>query len=376
MKKRGAAMLLCLLLIMQMTMVPARAEKDVYFVAAGSHVLPMSDETMPFWSNGYLYVSSTIFTGIVWNVLGISHVPANSKQPLILYSGGDRSLIFDAKKNYAQDAAGSLYYPGAIRRNGNVFVPASLVANFFDLQYSLVDNVDHGYLVWLRKPDYGLGDKAFADAATYPMADCYAQYLQNKAASQTTPGMNPGIETPGVEFSGKRVYLCVEADEDTGLLLDVLGRQEAQAAFFCSQEFLETKGDLLRRMAVTGQAIGLLLDGGDSDLSIEEQIEAGNHALMQATCGKTRLVYIKNGTDAAVQQAEEAGFRHLEPDINRAPYGLQSSADANTLLRRVKERRGDVAVWLGTDVSTVGLRAFLNAAEDAGSGCLAWTETA
>ena len=144
MRKRAAALVLCLLLMLQITAPSVRAEQSVYFVAVGSNVLPLTDATMPFWSGGYLYISSSIFTGVVWSAVGISHVPANARQPLILYSGEDRSLIFNLDKPYAEDPQGNTYYPGAVVRNGNVFVPASVVASYFGLQYSLIPNVEHG----------------------------------------------------------------------------------------------------------------------------------------------------------------------------------------------------------------------------------------
>ena len=54
MRKRAAALVLCLLLMLQITAPSVRAEQSVYFVAVGSNVLPLTDATMPFWSGGYL----------------------------------------------------------------------------------------------------------------------------------------------------------------------------------------------------------------------------------------------------------------------------------------------------------------------------------
>ena len=63
MKRRAAALLFCLLLVFQLSLPPARAAERVYFTAVGSYVLPLSDNTMPFWSGGYVYIPSSIFTG-------------------------------------------------------------------------------------------------------------------------------------------------------------------------------------------------------------------------------------------------------------------------------------------------------------------------
>lgn len=376
MRGKIAALTLCVLLVIQMALPPVRAAESVYFVAAGSNVLPLSDETMPFWSGGYLYVSSTIFTGTVWKELGIAHVPANARQPLILYSGDDRSLMFDPDEPFARDPVGNTYYPGAVWRGGKLFVPASLVTSYFGLQYSVIPNVEYGYLVWLRQPGYGLSDKDFADAATYPMAYSYAQYVKAKEQA----GQQPAVELPLQEEKpasrGSRVYLCLRGGDTTAELLDVLEKAHAQAAFFCSLEFLATQGDLLRRLAAAGQTVGILVDAEDGRRTVEEQLEQGNLALHQATCQKTRLAYVEGGDAASVQAAEAAGFRCLYPDLDRSGYSLRGAANAEGLLQRVSERKGSVTVWLDETASAGGLWVFLSKSQEAGNRLLALTETA
>ena len=66
MRRKLAALLLCLLLVFQLSPVPSGAAETVYFTAVNKNVLTLSDDTMPFWSGGYLYVPSTIFTGGIW----------------------------------------------------------------------------------------------------------------------------------------------------------------------------------------------------------------------------------------------------------------------------------------------------------------------
>ena len=61
MRKRAAALVLCLLLMLQITAPSVRAEQSVYFVAVGSNVLPLTDATMPFWSGGYLYIQQHFY---------------------------------------------------------------------------------------------------------------------------------------------------------------------------------------------------------------------------------------------------------------------------------------------------------------------------
>ena len=388
-KRRWAAMALSLLLLFQLAAPPkAQAVNYVYFVAAGENVLPLSDATMPFWSGGYLYIASSIFTGIAREALNIGRSRNDKEKLVVLYSGSRaKSLWFEWEKDCAYDVDGNVFYPGAIYRNDEVYVPVSLVARFFDLQYS-VNKVNsrvngepiQGDLAWIRKPGNVLTDKYFMDAASSVITNRYEDYLQDKEKEQEQQGISsPGTaQTPaGVDIEGKRIYLCITAGADTSVLLDTLDHYGAQAAFFCTPEFMEQQGDLLRRMMATGQTIGILADAGDETQTVEEQLEAGNRALERATFGRTRLVRVENGDEQSLQRLGEEGYRCLETDIDRSGYGLYSAANANSLLQRVLARKGDnVAVWLADRADALGLRYFLADVKKNEGQCLAWTEIA
>ena len=388
-KRRWAALALSLLLLFQLAAPPkAQAVNYVYFVAAGENVLPLSDATMPFWSGGYLYIASSIFTGIAREALNIGRSRNDKEKLVVLYSGSRaKSLWFEWEKDCAYDVDGNVFYPGAIYRNDEVYVPVSLVARFFDLQYS-VNKVNsrvngepiQGDLAWIRKPGNVLTDKYFMDAASSVITNRYEDYLKDKEKEQEQQGISsPGTaQTPaGVDIEGKRIYLCITGGTDTSVLLDTLDQYSAQAAFFCTPEFMEQQGDLLRRMMATGQTIGILADAGDETQTVEEQLEAGNRALERATFGRTRLVRVENGDEQTLQRLGEEGYRCLEPDIDRSGYGLYSAANANSLLQRVLARKGDnVAVWLADRADALGLRYFLADVKKNEGQCLAWTEIA
>ena len=165
MRRKLAALLLCLLLVFQLSPVPSGAAETVYFTAVNKNVLTLSDDTMPFWSGGYLYVPSTIFTG-VGRDLGVSYYPNIARQTVLLYVDKTvySSLVFDLNKDYAIDNEGNLYFQKPIQRGGVIFLPISLIARCFGLLYSTVE-VDRGYLVWVRNPDMDMEERYFADAA-------------------------------------------------------------------------------------------------------------------------------------------------------------------------------------------------------------------
>lgn len=377
MKRRAALVLLAVLMALGLSTLSAAAGRSVYFLAVNDTVLPLSDETMPFWENGYLYIPSTIFAGDVYKELEIGYIPNQSRQLLVLYTAG-KSLHFPLGESYAQDTSGNSYYPGAVERNGIAFVPAALVAEFFDLSYSVtsvtgsgaVSSEDRGWLVWLRQGSYNLTAAQFADAAVPQMRARYDQYVKSKETqSEEVPTVPEETEE---SFPGKSVYLCLEASDGAQVeaVLDVLDVQGARAAFYCTEEFLNEEGGLLRRMAATGQTIGILADGEDP----LEQVRRGNEALYAATCGKTRMVYCKD--EGGRSTLEQAGYCCLAPDLDRASYGLTGAGAAQTLYQRLNTRRNDTSVWLGGNVTAAGLQSLIQQAENSGDRCRALTETA
>ena len=222
MRRKLAALLLCLLLVFQLSPVPSGAAETVYFTAVNKNVLTLSDDTMPFWSGGYLYVPSTIFTG-VGRDLGVSYYPNIARQTVLLYVDKTvySSLVFDLNKDYAIDNEGNLYFQKPIQRGGVIFLPISLIARCFGLLYSTVE-VDRGYLVWVRNPDMDMEERYFADAAKSRMDYEYNQYLRNQSAEEDIAPE----ETEPSTVTGQRIYLCVEAadPERVKSLLDILDR--------------------------------------------------------------------------------------------------------------------------------------------------------
>lgn len=93
MKRRAAALLLALWMALGLSTLSAAAGRSVYFLAVNDTVLPLNDETMPFWENGYLYIPSTIFAGDVYKELEIGYIPNQSKQLLVLYTGRQGSAL-------------------------------------------------------------------------------------------------------------------------------------------------------------------------------------------------------------------------------------------------------------------------------------------
>ncbi len=376
MRRKLLAALFCAALMLQLA-VPAGAAGSVYFTAVNKNVLKLSDATMPFWSGGYLYVPSSIFTGANRDLqVGVTVTSSGGGTTLLLYGGGAefQTLSFDLSKDFAVDKNGNMYFQKAIQRGGVTFLPISLVARVFDLVYTVIE-VSRGYLVWVRTHSADMSERIFADAASYQMESRYSQYLKEQGQGDVSSGEE---STGGAAqtTSGQRVYLCLEAADGSAVsaLLDALDQYGSQAAFYCTVDFLEREGALLRRMTATGQAVGILADAAAGS-TVAEQLAAGNAALEAATCGRTRLARLENVSDQTAAEVEQMGYVCLWEDLDRSIYPLSNSSAAEVLARRVGERSGSVSVWLGDGATAAGLRAFLTGLRQSGDRCLALTET-
>lgn len=368
-KRRWAALVLTVLMALQLSCPPAQAA-GVYFVGAEENILPLTNDTMPFWYNGYLYVAAPIFTGTTRESLKISYVSTRGGQRVILYRG-DKYLLYEQDERYGRDQSNNTYYPGAVSRNGVMFVPVATVADFFGLQYSTT-SVRYGVLVWLRQPDFGLSVDYFADAASGPIQDRYNDYIRQNTAP---PPQQPSVNVPEEpEISGKRVYLCIRGGEAAAELLPSLSRYGAQATFFCTAEEMQTQDDLLRRIVGSGHGIALLADAKQSE-PVTEQLRAGNLALQQATGQKTRLARVEHADEKLLAELAAAGYCVETSGLEADRYSLESVRQANQLFQQISVPRSESCIWLNEAVQPGGLARFLSLAAGAKDPCLALTET-
>lgn len=366
MRRKLAALAMALAVILGLMWVPAGADNWVYFTAVNDTVLPLRDNSMPFWSSGYLYVSASMFSG---KELGVYYSNNVAKQTVVLYTSRN-VLIFDLAEETLTDGQGNSYGRAAIPRNGQVFVPVRLIAEVFNLSYTN-NPVDNGYLIRLKNGEAVLSDSLFIDAASYQLDYRYSQYEKDRSNPQTPEKKpEPPEETPTI--NGQTIYLCFKVSdlEQTAALLDLLEGYDARGAFFFPSELVPDAGALLRRMTAEGQAIGLIVNGREPDA--ESRLAESNRALFQKICAKTRLVWAENADNTVLTELREAGYCPLKPRLNG--IGLYTSKGASNLLQRVSARYGGVSVWLGDNVSIAGLNHFLRLTEKVDDSCRALTE--
>lgn len=316
--KRGAALLLASLMLMTLLAPMAAVSPSVIFIALNDTLQSVTDETMPVRLGGQIYIPYTMLSR-----LSAISVYYNLREQRILVYNFDYTLTFDLANSITYDEAGVVYSYNAVRRNGTVFVPASLVCQKFGFNYSYITGLPLGSLVRINVTGVPLSDSEYADRVADRMQQLYDEYIESKEPSNEEPGET--TEPGGTEEPDTRdpvnVYLAFEGPltEYTESILNSLRSAGEQAAFFISGE-IAGQNDILRRLLGEGHTIGLYAPGEYE--SIDELVvalDAQNDALSAVLHTRARLVWMPGSSDLTQEQRDvliAAGYRLWEDNLD------------------------------------------------------------
>ena len=345
MTRRKRLLSLLLSVLMLCTLLPPRASAapTLYFTAVNDRMCDLSDETMPFWQNGLLYVAGATVDGP--DDLGIRYSYNQEKSVAILYKG-QRVLYCDLTAGTMENnRTGEQYAGSPIVRSGMVFFPITALAKIFDLKYSST-KIAYGYLLRIRDDNAVLSDEYFIDAATDPIQKRYAQYERAHAAAEQENETPAQVETP-VRRDDLTVYLLLPAANGSMLtqLLSTLENYQSHATLLLTPELLESVGDGVRRAAATGNAVALCISAGTADEALA-QIERGNDALWRAASLRTRLVYLESADKTLRAAVIGAGYCPIT--INTSDFTRSGTHWADTALKWAG-RSTSVRLYLGAE---------------------------
>ena len=373
--KRLLSLLFCLLLTLQM--VPGTADavlSGVYFVAVNYDLMDLNQETMPFWSDGQLYVSHAAFSGSYGSSLGVSCSVNSARRVTVLYTL-QNALFFDTGAGSTYDNQGNTYTELAIEKNGYVFLPIRLVTSFFGLTYSY-RQTETIPLIRVKTRTSVLSDDVFIDAAATLMRSRYKEYEESLTAAATPPTVNTDPDDPApTVYEGQRVYLVFRfTDRSSTLsLLSSLNRYQKQATFLMTPQQMEENHDLLRQLVGGGHAIAI---APTDTTQIVQQLEQANQTLQAATHTRTRLVWL-DGKQSGLSAATDAGYCPVSCAIDYSRQSMTSSYRAENLydhLSRLSLR--DQTVWLGDDSgNTAALDRLLSLLQSIKCRVIAYRET-
>lgn len=340
----------------------------IYFTAANEQLMDLNAETMPFYSNGVLYVSSRVFEG---GEVGLSYGRNTTLGLATLYrQGSNQDLRFDLAGQVAYDKQGNFYDGYAVEKGGVVFFPLKLVCRYFGLSWSENDT-DIAPLIRVKSGSVILSDSDFISAAANLMTLRYDEYQRSLGPQDSRPSQ-PGTSEPEPSVpedppfqaaEGQKVYLVFDGG-DARDILPALG--EVHATFLLTAEEMED-GDLLRALVGGGHEAALRVLS-DSAEDAAEELRRGRNAMWQAACCWLELAWYNGEADLS-GTLKAGGFI-------RVHTGLDLTGGAGELLRAVGQHREDVAVYMGGKSCLTVLPEVLDSLEEGRYRLSAWRLTA
>ena len=336
----------------------------VYFTAANENLMELSNDTMPFYSNGVLYVSSRLFEG---TDLGVSYARHTALGLATLYTS-TKDLRFDLAGQVTYDKQNNFYSGYAVERSGIVFFPLKLVCQYFDLTWSY-NETDFVPLIRVKSDSVVLSDRDFIYAATSLMSDWYNEYRRGQTSQPGSPSTVPEppvvtTDPPVQAAEGQKVYLLFDSQNALELLSALEG---VQATFLLTAEDMDD-GNLLRALVAGGHAPVLRLTG-ETEEEAAAQLLRGQEALWQAACARLELIWNDSEQDLSALIAE-AGCVQVSAGIEL------SGQTAPELLRTIGGHREDVAVYLGGSECLTVLPEVLDGLREGGYHLSIWRLTA
>lgn len=372
--RRGLYRLTAWLLVLALVLLLApgsQAAGGIYFTAANDQLLDLNSETMPFLSNGMLYVPNTVFQG---TDLGVSFARNYGMHLALLYTA-QTDLRFDLENQSARDKQGNVYDTYAIERGDCVFFPLDVVCRHFGLDWSFTQT-ETAPLIRITNAGAVLNTEDFTSAAATQMENYYSAYqrqLEEQQSAASPPAQTAPLPPEQIR-EGQRVNLLIAGRDaaDARAVLVLLESAQVQATFLLDMEGMED-GDLVRGIAAGGHSIALLSSGG-SERDLEAEVRRSRECLWEAGCLWLNLVWHEGESDAA-GLLEELGCVQVRADLDERSAGLSGVSRARRLAASIGRQGETVSVCLGDAADCLpGLPALL---EELGEmGCLlgAWRE--
>lgn len=345
--------------------------EGVYFSAANDQLLELTEDTMPFYSGGQLYIPSSFFVG---TDLGVNFVRNRNMGLALLYTA-QTDLRFDLVNLKVYDKNGKTYSGRAIEKNGTVFFPIDLVCQFFGLTYSITVTATVP-LIRVKSSTAILNDSRFVAAATSQMADrygAYEKYIESKDNNKP-PVVDPPKPPVIQAEEGQKVFLILDGSSRDEIHAAMDRMSSSKATFLLSVQQLED-GDLVRSILGRGHAIALRVQSEAED-EIASEMRRARELVWNASMTLLQLVWYEGETEIS-EMLSQQGCVALRAEIDRRDTPVRSVKRAETLLTVIGRYREDVSVYLGTDADCKdGLNHLVSGLEKAKYRLCAWRLTA
>lgn len=299
MKKRAAAILGLLAMLVGLFAVPARAS-GLFFLSLNDTLPPQSAQTTPIQYNGWVYVPVSVFNNQVTGInFGIYYGFTDNNESLVFYDLSGKVLTFDLVNGTASATNGDPPVPDRVTwQNGICYVPAYAICRYFGLTYSFY-STDYGPLLRIKNSNAEMSDTRFLNYASSMMRGRYNSYY----GISTQPTTPPKEETPEItiptvpqvpEDEPRPVFslslgLLASPEQSITETLTALANVRASAVVFFPADTLVEARDQIRQAAGRGHQVGLI-PVGETEQARLESVRQGSALLAQMIHRETWFV--------------------------------------------------------------------------------------
>ncbi len=173
-------------------------------------------------------------------------------------------LFFELKGGDTYDQDNTFYDGSAIINKGTVYLPLTLMCQFFDVSYSTISGSEYGTILRITSDDVILTDSEFLRAARSVMRTYYTNY--NQTGSAVPAITSAPVATAAPVSSAAPQEEESHEDEQVTLsfvgaptedILEALSESGVNACFFFTAEEVLDAPDLVRQTIGEGHSIGV-----------------------------------------------------------------------------------------------------------------------
>ena len=347
--KRIIALLLSVALMLGLAFSVSSASGITLIAVNDSLPFSISAGTMPFYSNGTLYLPQSIFDA---GALGIGAVYSANNNTLALTDQDGHQLVYYLSSGTAVTEDGNSYTVSATARNGIIFVPANYTMQYFGAAVSVLTSSGGHTVVRITTGRQVYDDELFLEKADNMIEYRVSQYLDaaEEPTDTTTPSSDPEDPDSPDEETAATVYLAFLGIDGAEALLDELSSDGCTATFFLTAEELAQNPSLVLEIAAAGHKIGIRLTGQEADPSgaavlandVLDRILHTRTLLVLAPAGYRDLlpeyvVIAQSTRTAATAAAQDSGFLLVCSQTADGVSALRTLVRANCTIRPVLE---------------------------------------
>lgn len=295
--KRVLCLLLAVLLLFCL-MSSVGSASEIYLVAINDSLpFSLSSATMPFYSNGTLYLPQSVFDS---SALGVAAVYSSANKTLSLTDQSGHQLVYYLASGTAVTEDGNSYTVSATLRNGTVFVPATYTMQYFGCSVSTLTSQNGRNVIRITTGSQVYDDELFLQEADNMIEYRVSQYLSSTTDGNSGPPPSvPSVpdDTPERDETAPTIYLAFTGTENASILLSELKLANRTATFFLTEEELAQNPTLVLEIAANGHRIGIRLTGEEADPAAA--VDLANDHLDQILKAKTLLILAPAGSVSA-----------------------------------------------------------------------------